>query len=220
MQPTYLPWLGYFEMIKKVDKFYFLNNVEFNKKSWQNRNFIKLNGEKRLLSVPVKKNAKLSLVSEIEIDYSQFFPRKHFAAIQAAYGATSYVSEVLPMLEECYLAKPALLQDLNISWIESVCQYLEISTPLFLASDLKSVGKSTKLTVSQCVEVGATEFYCAKGAMGYVSLEEGFANNRIKVTFQDFETPVYNQPGGNFIPQLSAIDALFNCGTSTRELLL
>ncbi len=218
MQPTYLPWLGYFEMIGKVDEFYFLNNVQFNKKSWQNRNYILESGVKRLLTVPVKKSSS-NLILEIEIDYSQSFPHKHLASIFSAYRKAPFINQIFPILEECLVSQPSALQDLNVRLIEKVCGYLEIETPLSSTSNLISNGKSTKLTVAQCLEVGATEFYCANGAREYVSQEEGFEGNRIKVTYQDFRIQKYPQQGSQFIPQLSVIDALFNCGPSTRALL-
>ena len=220
MQPTYLPWLGYFEMIGQVDEFYFLNNVQFNKKSWQNRNYIKEGGVRRLLTVPVRKSVSASnLILEIEIDYSQSFPRKHLASIFSAYRKAPFINQIFPMLEECFVSQPSALQDLSVSLIEKVCGYLEIETPLSLTSELVSTGESTQLTVAQCLEVGAKEFYCANGAREYVSQEEGFESKQIKVTYQDFKVQKYPQQGSQFIPQLSAIDALFNCGPSTRALL-
>lgn len=207
-------------MIGKVDEFYFLDNVQFNRKSWQNRNYILENGVKRLLTVPVKRSSSISsLIFEIEIDYHQSFPHKHLTSIFSAYRKAPFVNQIFPILEECFLSQPSALQDLNVRLIEKVCCYLEIGTPLSLTSDLISTGKSTQLTVAQCLEVGATEFYCANGAREYISQEEGFEGHQIKVTYQDFKIQEYPQKCSQFIPKLSVVDALFNCGPSTRSLL-
>lgn len=213
MQPTYLPWLGYFDMIAKVDKFLFLDKVQFQKKSWQSRNYIKFKEEKFLLSIPISTAGQYQqMIMETEIVPSQKFPKNHLSTIKQAYLDSNCFNAVYQILEEELSEDSRNLADLNISIITRICSELNIRTELLRASDLSASGANTKLTVQQCIELGATTFFCAAGAQPYVEKELGFLENGIQVEYQDYQHPIYAQPGGEFIPKLSVIDFLFNKG--------
>ena len=220
MQPTYLPWAGYFEMISNVDLFILLDNVQFEKKSWQHRNRIRnLNGE-LLLTVPVKTASKFSqLISDVEIAEDSNFARKHLASIKQSYQKSTYFDQLFPELQCILNSSQVSLLNLNESLIRTLCKHLEISTKIIRASDLISRGKGTELTVAQCLEVGATHFYAARGSMPFVSKELAFAKNEITIEYQNFRQSEYLQLHGSFIHSLSVVDLIFNCGLESKRFL-
>lgn len=220
MQPTYLPWLGYFDMMSKVDTFLLLDNVQFEKKSWQQRNRIRgANGE-ILLTIPVKTAGRFEQrIHDVEIDAGVNFPRKHLKTIKLNYQRSLHSDEVLETLTP-------LIQDISVSlseYNERLIRYLATSLGLnaniVLASHLSSTGKSTELTVRQCVELGASHFLAAGGSFEYVSREPGFAENGIGVDFHEYTPMPYEQLYPGFIPYLSALDALLCLGPSARSLI-
>jgi len=217
MQPTYLPWAGYFEMISNVDLFIILDNVQFEKKSWQHRNRIRTSSGELLLTVPVNTASKFSqLITEVQISRDTNFVRKHLTSIRNSYSKTKYFDQLFPELEQILNSNQNLLLDLNESLIRTLCKHLEISTKIIRASELKAEGKGSELTVAQCIEVGGSYFYAAKGSMPYVSQQLAFAATGIEVGYQSYDHPIYPQVHGNFISSLSVIDLIFNCGLDSK----
>ena len=219
MQPTYLPWLGYFEMISSVDVFILLDNVQFEKKSWQHRNRIRNSNGTLLLTVPIQTSKKsLQLIKDVQIAENANFPRKHLESIRQSYLKTLYFDEIFPDFRNALKSDISSLAILNETLIRIICEYLGISTRIIRASELNAVGRGTSLTVAQCMEVGADTFYAARGSEPYVSKEEEFSKNGISVIFQNYVHPIYNQIDGGFVESLSAIDLLFNCGRNSSEI--
>jgi WbqC-like protein family len=219
MQPTYLPWLGYFEMISNVDLFILLDNVQFEKKSWQHRNRIRNSNGALLLTVPIQTSKKsLQLISDVQIAKDASFPRKHIESIRQSYLKTNYFDEIFPDFRIALESEISSIALLNETLIRIICEHLGISTKIVRASELNAVGRGTSLTVAQCLEVGADTFYAARGSEPYVSKEEAFSKNGISVIFQNYVHPVYEQIHGGFIESLSAIDLLFNCGLNSLNI--
>jgi hypothetical protein len=218
MQPTYLPWLGYFDMISKVDCFVFLDNVQFEKRSWQSRNKIKSPDGELLLSVPVNTKSKFNQeIKDVELVEPQIFRSQHLKSIERFYAKSEYFSEVFPILEKVFVLKTNKLVSLNVDLIISIAEYLELNTEFFLGSELSAKGSKTNLTVAQCVELGGTKFLAAQGSRDYVSLENGFEDSGIQVEFHEFAYPFYPQQFGKFISHLSVVDVLFNCGKHSKD---
>jgi len=221
MQPTYLPWLGYFNMMAQADVFVLLDNVQFAKRSWQQRNRIKTQQGELMLTVPVLSAHKFhQRMSETLIDTDSRFGTKHAKTIERSYSKAPYarhhMSEVLDLVSsgEGNLAQ---FNEAIISWLALT---LEIDTRIIRGSDLQATGDKTQLTVNQLTEIGADTYFAAAGSRPYVSTEPAFSESGIKVIFQDFQHPVYEQLHGPFISHLASIDALFNLGADqTRNLI-
>jgi hypothetical protein len=98
-------------------------------------------------------------------------------------------------------------------------EFKGIKTKIIKGSELHAKGKKTELSLNQCLELDATVFYAAHGSKEYVDLEEGFKLNNIKVEYQNYRQPTYSQLFGEFIPQLSVVDLLFNCGEISLEII-
>ena len=221
MQPTYLPWAGYFEMISKVDLFILLDNVQFEKQSWQQRNRIRNASGEMLLTVPVKTAARFpQKICDVEINQDSNFARKHIESIRHSYSKTIYFDEFFPDLCNILKTPTNSLALYNESLIRLICTHLQISTEIIRASDLTSRGKGTELSVMQCKEVGADSYYAAQGSKNHITTQIGFAENGIAVEFQNYAQRIYPQIHGAFIQSLSAVDLIFNCGRNSMSFII
>lgn len=220
MQPTYLPWLGYFDMMSRVDVFVLLDNVQFEKKSWQQRNRIKTANGELMLSVPVKTAGRFhQQINEVEIDHSTRFHDKHVKSIEAAYRKAPFFRDNFAAIATLISSEEVRLGRFNEALIRFLAERLGVTTPIVVGSELAATGSSTELTVNQCLELGATSFLAAAGSRPYVSAEPRFAEHGIAVEFHEYEHPRYPQLHGPFLPYMAAVDAIFNVGPEAGALL-
>ncbi len=221
MQPSFMPWLGYFDLFLHADLFLVYDNVQYDKDGWRNRNRIKTPNGPQWITVPVlTKGQNKPTNRDIRVNNLENWQRKHLGSLQMNYAKAPYFKEVFPMIESIYTHSWDLLIDLNMACIEKLCQYLGIQTPMRFVSEVKidlPEGKNEKL-IRLCREVGATEFYEPKGGEGYIDPVQ-FEQAGIRLTFQDYAHPVYPQLHGEFVSQLSTLDLLFNCGPASAEIL-
>ena len=219
MQPTYLPWLGYFDMMARVDVFVLLDNVQFEKASWQQRNRIKTSQGELMLTIPIRKGPVDRRIADTEINLDTRFGTTHAKSIQTAYGKAAFGPHYLPDLARLVKAGTPLLGAFNEEIIRWLADAMGITTRIVRGSDLAATGRRTELTVAQCVELGATCYLAAGGSRDYTSQEPGFAENDISVEYHSYAHPEYPQLHGPFVPYLSAVDALLNVGSDARRLL-
>ncbi len=222
LQPTYLPWLGYFEMIASSDIFVVFDHVQFERKSWQQRNRIKTANGVVSLTVPVQKMPREAKISEMKISDQDNNPlEKHFKTIELAYKKAPYFKEYKPFFEKIYSKKPVLLRDLNVDLIKLICSILGIKTKIVFSSDLglkdENMEKTEKV-VNLCKKQGITNLYDAKGAEEILD-KSLFEKENIKIEFQNFQHPEYPQLWGEFVPYLSAIDLIFNQGDKSLSII-
>ena len=220
-QPTYLPWLGYFDLIDQANLFVVLDNVQFVKQSWQQRNRIKTPTGLQWLTVPVQFRGRLGQVLlEVEIRDSAF-ARDHLRAIELAYRRSPHFAGYYPALAAIIEKRSAgRLLDLNLDLIEWMIQKLEITTPMVRASSLGLQGKRAELLAGICERVGAEEYLSPVGSAGYLLEEHGALTSRgIEVTFHNYEHPQYEQLFGFFAPYTSLLDLLFNHGRDSLRIL-
>jgi WbqC-like protein family len=221
MQPTYLPWSGYFGLMQQVDLFIYLDNVQFSRRSWQQRNQIKSASGPIWLTVPVNKKGKREqLISEIEIDFSTAFNISHQKSIQACYSKAKYFKEYSPKLFEWYGAQDNLLANVNISLISCIKEALQISTKLMRASELQVSGVKDSLLASICSEVGATEYISPPGSYDYLNGSNAFKKAAIPISYLKYSHPIYHQMHADFLPYMSCVDLLFNCGDESTKIIL
>ncbi len=221
-QPNYLPWLGYFYKISKVDLFVIQDNVDFesgNAESLTNRTRLKSPQGMIKLTVPVRHKTGLKKINQIQIDTNQKWARKHLSLITNACIHSPFFKLYFPRLESVLLSDFENLSDLNIALISLCCSCLEISTPCILASELKISGlqKSEQL-VEICRQLDADLYLSGNGARKYND-PALFQKNNIALKYSSYKPPVYKQLFDGFIPGLSVLDALFNLGPQTKDLL-
>jgi hypothetical protein len=219
MQPTFIPWLGYFEMIDRVDTFVFLDNVQFEKKSWQNRNYIRVRDERLLVSLPVIDKGLHQSILETELFNAKFYKQKILKTISTVYKHSEFFGETYPIILELFQMDLDNLAEFNIQTIMKLSENFGIETKFVRGSHLKSTGKSTALTIAQCLELGANVFYCAAGAESYVSMDDGFQKSCIEVEYQNYVPQTYKQRQPGFIPFLSVVDLIMNNGFNLEKIL-
>lgn len=224
-QPNYIPWLGYFFKIAHAHKFVFLDMVKFPTPGLVNRNTIKTPNGAAWLTIPVLRTGRSSqLIAEVETDEVQPWRRRHLMALRSNYGKAAYFKETFALLEPHYHEKAACnvrsLAGFNIGLICAIASYLGLSPQFVLANELKEAsGQKTDLLREICRAVGGTSYLAGTGAKSYqedAKLEEA----GITPLYSTFLTPTYPQQFGKFVPNLSIVDVLMNCGgPGTRRLL-
>lgn len=221
-QPNYIPWLGYFYKIKKSDQFVILDNVQFPKESPAARNFIKgKNGFKVMLSVAVKKSkGAFQNYNELELDYNGKWNVKHLNQIRDAYIKAPFFKLYYPEIEHLLKTRYGSLAELNIAFLKWGVNQLKISTPLHIASsfDDGNLGAKNERNLNICLRFNATQYLSGAGAKKYNN-ETLFATHQIKLIYSDFLIKEYRQLNGEFIPNLSVLDVLFNVGPETSQLV-
>ena len=219
MQPTYLPWLGYFDLMASSDLFVFLDHVQFEKESWHNRNRIKSPQGWIWLTVPVLKRGRLQQsIAEVEIVAESRWPQKHLNALRHNYAPAPYRDTYLPAFEAAYAVGWRRLCDLNIALCLYLAECLGVRTTCLRSSELAAQGHKTDLVVEICLRVGAREYLSPAGAKCYLD-PETFRSRGLRLLYQDYHHPCYPQLHGPFVSHLSALDALFNCGPEAAALI-
>ena len=221
-QPTYLPWSGHFDLIDQVDRHVVLDNVQFEKQSWQQRNRIKGGAGLQWLTVPVEFRGRLGqTIREVQIRDASF-ARDHLRAIELAYRRAHFFEEYYPALTTHLQSARAgsLLFELNFELLRWFLNTLGIATPLVLASQLPVEGKRTELLAAICRHLGADRYLSPPGSAVYLLNEMGTLSQAgVDVSFQHYVPPEYTQRFPPFVPYASALDLIFNEGPRSLEIL-
>jgi len=223
-QPHYFPWLGYLAKMASVDKFILMDTVQLEKNSYMIRNrIIDLDGNIKYLTISAEKHGFLEKeYREIRTKEFAVYSNRQKKLIYQAYNKCDYFDEIWDAISPIFMEEHELLCDVTIHSIEILRKLFRINTPLVLQSDIK-VGSDLKkenLVLGLCMAVRADKYYAGSGAsMQYLDLRE-FEKKDIRVIYQNFCHPVYEQIGNHpFILGLSALDLLFNKGIEkSREI--
>lgn len=211
-QPTVFPWLGYFNMIKQCDIFVILDNVKFEKHSWQMRNRIKeISNDKESftwLRIPTIVRNSDTLIKDVLIDNTQNWKKKHVKSLKINYGKNY---DAIDFVNKIYEKDWKKLVDFTLESINQTCKFLEISTKIVLASKLNVEGKKSNLVYNICKKLGADIYLAAAGSKNYLDKDRKiFDNNKIIIVYHQYNHPIYKQKGSEFIPNLSILDLIFN----------
>ena len=213
MQPTYLPWLGYFDLIDQADRFVLLDSVQFNTRSWQQRNRIRSREGERWLTVPVlTRHRRRQLISEVEIDGTRDFARSHLKTLAMAYSKAPYFHDYYEGLSTVLNGSERLLANLNISLIRWLCSLLGVEREIVRSSELDVTGTKAELLVACCGVVGADRYLSPEGSRSYIEDDKLFRERGIELTYHRYNHPNYPQSSGPFVSHLSVLDLLFNVG--------
>jgi hypothetical protein len=229
MQPTYLPWVGYFDLLARSDVFVFLDTVQFAKRSWQQRNRIRTAQGVRWLTVPVRSRGRFTqTIAQVELDDERFVA-KHLTTIEQAYARTPAFCDPFESLaaEMRVGAASGKLVELNISLIAHLARVLGIECKCVRSSALAGVGEAqgpveTLAALSQAV--GAECYLAAAGSRDYLLADPAPCEERgiaIEVhAYQPAEYPQIAAPDAPFESYLSVIDLLFNVGPERAHELI
>lgn len=216
-QPHYLPWVGYFNKIVNSDAFVFLDNAQFEKGGFQNRNKIRTKHGWIWLTVPVITKGKLEQrIKDVKINNVVKWQKSHLQSIEMNYSKTKYFSSVYEVLKGFYEKDWDRLVDINVHLTKCLLEYLEIKVPVYFESELDIEGEKTQRIINICKKLNADQYLSGIGAKDYL-IEGEFSKHSIKLVYQEFKHPVYNQVYPNFKPNMSIIDLLFNCGKDSKK---
>lgn len=221
-QPDFMPYLGFFHRFLNADMWVILDSVQFvtgTSRSWTNRDKIKTPSGEKWITVAVQKAPKDTMINEILLSENVDWRNGNLNMLKENYRKAPFFDEIFPYLESLYGLDCKKMADFNIKSVEMLLKLFDINIERGLSSSLNTVGKSNELLVDILKKVGATTYLSGVGARAYYD-PKPFEDAGIKVVWQDFKHPIYPQLHGEFIPYLSSIDILFNCGIArSREII-
>lgn len=216
MQPTFLPWIGYFHLINEVEKFVFLDDVQFSKGSWHNRNKILLANKVSWLTLPIKKRGLLTLLNQIEVIDKDVFKNNINLKIKEAYKNHKNYSCIIEIINFLENLDTLSLTEINISIIKYISAKLGNNKVKFInSSDLKVKGKRTEKVINILNKISASKYISTPGAEDYLYEDNYSSKTKIPISFINYFTKEYSQKGiTNFVSNLSIIDVIANIGWS------
>lgn len=218
IQSNYIPWKGYFDIIKNVDEFVIFDAMQYTKRDWRNRNKIKTPQGSIWLTIPVKvKNKYNQSIFDTEVNGHEW-QAKHWKSIEVNYKKANYFSEVSSFLKPLYLqTKYSHLSNINLIFIKNICNYLNIETKISSSKDYVLKDGKTNRLANLSKDIGASTYVSGMSARAYID-EDIFNEMGIKVEWFDYSNyPIYPQLWDGFINELSIIDLLFNCGKKATK---
>ena len=219
LQPGYLPWLGFFDQLRRADVFVYYDDVQYDKHGWRNRNRIKTQAGPTWLTVPVRHSGQgFQRTLDIEIDSRTPWQRKHLASIRQAYARAPFCGRYLPALEELLQRKWERLVDLDIACVDLMSDWLGLRRRIERSSVLSIDGVRSERLLNICRHFGASTYLSGDSAQDYLDVAL-FEQHGIRVEWQRFTHPHYPQLHGLFTPYLSAVDLLLNCGDASADVL-
>jgi hypothetical protein len=219
-QPHYLPWIKYFSKIHQTDKFCLVDSIQFRKKYFQHRNIIRAKSGAFWLTVPVKTKGKFDQnICDVEIDNSVPWRRKHWKSIYISYHNAPYFSRYADFFKDVYDKDWKFLADLDEHILKGMLGFFSIKKDIVRSSTFNPQGKKTDLLIDIAREMKADGYLSGTGgALEYVD-EEKLKKAGFSHRFQQFTHPNYSQFHGEFIPNLAAIDLLFNHGPESGAII-
>jgi hypothetical protein len=217
LQPGYLPWLGFFDQLRRSDVFVLYDDVQYDKNGWRNRNRIKSPKGPHWLTVPVRVSLGQRIL-DVEIDNRQTWARKHLGTIEQFYKKAPFFGTYFPALEATLTRTWDKLVDLDAALISQMASWLGIETEIVRCSELGVDGDRNLRLLNLCKHFKAERYLSGNAAQCYLD-SELFGSNHIEVAWQDYQHPIYQQQYEGFEPYLSALDLLFNCGDNSKTIL-
>jgi hypothetical protein len=216
MQPAFLPWQGFFELIYKSDRFLILDDFQFSVQSYHQRNRFFVNkGQVDWYTVPVQKCESFGMaLKDVRINDYAPWRVKMWKRVQQNYSKASFYSLIAPRIQEWLFKKVDSLAAQNIAFIKLACDILHLKREILLSSQFPSAAKRSERVAELLRMNSADSYYCAKGSFDYMLADGLFPLSNVIVYFQDFTPKTYPQIGSpnDFIPYLSVLDALMNVG--------
>jgi len=216
LQPGYLPWLGYFEQVHRADVFVHLDDVQFDKHGWRNRNRIKGPGGPQWLTVPVRAGDRAA-IKDVRIDPTKAtWAEKHLKTLQMNYHAAPFFDWLFPELGDLLGASWERIADLDIALVELLCAKLGLVRQFRRSSEMILPEGRCERLITICESFDCRHYYAGAASRAYMDLLM-FRHAGIDVTFQDYHHPTYPQQYGAFVSHLSVIDLMFHCGPTSLD---
>ena len=219
-QPQYLAWLGYYHKMARCDAFVYLDRVQYKKREYQNRNRIKSPHGELWLTLPViTKGRYTQPMADVRLDGTKDWAQEHLKSLLLNYHKAPHFEGHGSYFKEIYGHKWDRLVPLCLEMDGYMRRQFGIGPKIHLESEVGSEGASTSRLISICKKLNADTYLSGQGGKGYLD-EEAFAKSGIRLLYQEFKAPVYPQRFGDFLPNLAAVDLLFNRGPDECRRLL
>jgi hypothetical protein len=214
MQPTYLPWSGYFNLIAQAKDFVFLDDVQFSHQSWQQRNRIVVNGQPYVLSVPVLTSDRgPQPICAVRVDESKHWRKKHLRTLQQAYAKHPFGRQAAALVEDAVGDGSDLLMEINIAVIRAFCRAMGLAPAFHRSSELAVTGARSQRLLAICRLLAAQSYLSPRGSQDYLEEDGVFAGSEIALVYQEFNPAPYPQRGvSQFISHMSIVDLVANVG--------
>lgn len=220
MQPGYMPYAGFFELMARCDAFVIYDDVQYDKNSWRNRNKVLGLGGPVWLTVPTRTRSRSSqAINKTAIDNTRDWRRKHRKTLDQCYSKSEFYPQYGPAVLSILQQHRELLIDICMATIETLRELIGVRTKLVYSSTLKAVGTKTDHLVAICQELGADAYLAVNGSKPYLEPDK-FEQAGIQVAFQDYKHPEYPQFSDQFVSHLSVLDLLFHCGPRVMDVIL
>ena len=219
IQSNYIPWRGYFDFIDDVDLFIFYDDVQYSKRSWRNRNRIKIPNGLIWLTVPVLINLNEgTLIQDVKINYRLNWIKKHVDSIKFSCGKAPFFKIYSKEFFDILNQKFETISELNVNINRWVIEKLDIDTKIKMSSEFNGVGSKTDRLMDILTKAGATSYLSGPAAKDYLEVEK-FKKAGISLEYKVYEYDEYPQRFGKFEPNVSVLDLLFNCGEDSKDYL-
>lgn len=212
MQPYFLPYIGYFQLINAVDTFVLYDDIEYTKKGWINRNRLNINGVPTFFTVPLKKDSDYLEVRQRLVS-PDFVPKKLLNVFDSAYRRAKFYEEIRPLVENILLYEDRNLFGYIHNSIMLMCKYMDIQTPIVVSSNVLPRGnlKGVDRVIALCKHTDSCVYLNPPGGRSLYS-QACFQEYGMSLRFLCPNLTPYNQLSEEFLPALSIIDLLANCG--------
>lgn len=216
IQSSFLPWRGYFDFIASVDVFVFLDDVQYSKNGWRNRNRIKTPQGSRWITVPVRHRSIAQLIVDTEIDDRKDWRESHMRLWHENYGTAPYSRGVMELLGDMERETVDTISELNIALTRRIAANLQIGTRTMLSSDLRLSGTKTDRLVDLVKNLHATTYLSGPSADTYLD-KDAFRKNGIRLEYKAYDYGPYPQLWGPFEGAVTVLDLIANCGSDARN---
>lgn len=209
-QPDYIPWLGLYYKMAHSDIFVYLDDAQYSNEADHNVNVIKTANGALKLKAPVEQHLG-NLINEVRTRDELKWKAKHLKTIQMNYSKAPYFKDIFSEFSDVIERDYASIADLNMAINEFICKGFKISPKILKSSDMPIESVREERIIDICHYVGADEYLSGNGARAYQT-EGHFTENNLKLTYLDYKPIQYKQLWGEFLPCMSAVDYIFNCG--------
>ena len=212
MQPTFIPWSGYFNLISKSDSFIFLDDVEYSKGSWHNRNFLYINEEPVRITLPVKKTSNKTLLNEVLINYKELNIRKIKFLFHQNFKNSKYFYLAEELINDLHEKKFYKLSDLNIHWIKKLSEVLKLKCNFFISSELEIISENRINRISKLLtKIKASHYLTVYGSKNYMELDNYKKNISQSIEFNKYECNYsINKKSNSNLPNASMLSIILD----------
>lgn len=220
LQPSFVPWRGFFDLVRRADVFVFYDDVQYDKHGWRNRNRIKTPAGTQWLTIPAlgKGNTAGRRIDEIGIDWTHDWRKRHLGQLRGSYARAPYFASVWPLVETLYERRDALLVDFTIEGVRAIAEFLGFAGVEFVRSSALGVsGAKTERLIATLLQVGATKYISGPSARSYIE-PASFQRHAIDLQYIEYAYAPYEQLYPPYDAAVSILDTLFMTGPYAARL--